>query len=178
MKKVIVITGTPGTGKTTISGLLKGRMKNAELIKANDLVKSLRLYTSRAKEGEFVVNMPKLKGELERRIKKSRAETIILEGHILCDIKIKGAIAIVIREHLKTTEKRMKLRHYSKKKIEDNIVSEAVDYCGINAENNYSKVYEVMGGRSAVRNILNIMEGRTKAVNTIEMLSELNRFLK
>ena len=76
---------------------------------------------------------------------------IIVEGHLLCDMKIRGATAIVIREHLKTLLKRMERRKYSRKKIENNIVTEAIDYCGVNAVENYDSVYEVLGGEDAAR---------------------------
>ena len=174
MKKIIVITGTPTSGKTTVSEKLAGMLKGSELIKANDLVKEKKLLTGYSKDGEIVADMKRLKSEIESRIKASRADLVILEGHLLCDMKIKGATAIVIREHLKTILKRMEKRKYSRKKIESNIVSEAIDYCGVNSIENYDSVYEIWGGEGAVKEITKIINGRDEKPKEIDMLGELN----
>ena len=174
MKRIIVITGTPTCGKTTVSEKLSSMIKDSELIKANDLIRERKLFTDYSEEGEMIADMTKLKSELERRISASKSGTIILEGHLLCDIKIKGAVTIVIREHLKTLLKRMEKRKYSRKKIESNIVSEAIDYCGVNSIENYKSVYEVAGGRGAANEIMNILNGKSKGTSEIDMLGELN----
>lgn len=174
MKRIIVITGTPTCGKTTVSEKLSSLIKGSELIKANDLIKERKLFVGYSKEGEMIADMAKLKSELERRIKASKSGTVILEGHLLCDIKIKGAVAIVIREHLNTLLKRMEKRKYSRRKIESNIVSEAIDYCGVNSIENYKSVYEVAGGEGAAKEIMNILNGKGKVGGEIDMLGELN----
>ncbi|MHB1830755.1 MAG: AAA family ATPase [Candidatus Micrarchaeaceae archaeon] len=178
MKRVIVITGTPCSGKTTISEKLLKRIRNSELIKANEVVKSKRLFTGYSGGREMIANMPALKKELEKQIRASNAELVIVEGHLLCDISIRGAVAIVIREHLNTLLDRMKKRGYRKGKIEDNIVSEAIDYCGVNSAENYMEVHEVMGGAGAVASIESIMKGRKKGGGEVDMLNELNGLAK
>ena len=173
MKRIIVITGTPASGKTTISKRLSKAMKGSELIRANDLVKELHLYNGRDGGGELIADMKGLRAAIGRRIKSSNAKTVILEGHLLCDIRIKGATAVVVREHLNTLLSRMKKRRYSKAKIEGNLVSEAIDYCGVNAMANYGSVYEVEGGSGAVKEIMDIINGKG-AEKEIDMLGELN----
>jgi len=174
MKRIIVITGTPTSGKTTISERLAGMMKGSELIKANELVKEKRLFTGYSETGEMLADMRRLKSEIESRIRASRADMIIVEGHLLCDMKIRGATVIVIREHLKTLLKRMERRKYSRKKIENNIVTEAIDYCGVNAVENYDSVYEVLGGDDAAKEIVMIINGKSAGSKEIDMLGELN----
>ncbi len=178
MKRVIVITGTPCTGKTTISEKLIRRTGNSELIKANEIVKGKKLFKGYSEGGEMIADMKALRMELEKRIRASKAELVIAEGHLLCDIPIRGAVAIVIREHLNTLLARMKKRGYSKNKIEGNIVSEAIDYCGVNAAENYMEVYEVMGGTAAIAFIESIIKGRRKTGAEIDMLGELNGLAK
>ena len=178
MKKVVVITGTPCSGKTTISEKLLKRIGNSELIKANEVVKDKGLFTGYSKDREMIADMTALKKEVERRIRASKAELVIVEGHLLCDTAIRGAVAIVIREHLKTLLARMKKRRYRKGKIEGNIVSEAIDYCGVNSEENYMEVHEVMGGSSAVADIESIIKGGKKGDGHIDMLGELNGLAK
>ena len=178
MKKVIVVTGTPGTGKTTLSQKLAGLLGSCELIKANDIVREKKLFTSYDRYGSMIVNMKKLSAEVNRRVAKSKADFVIVEGHLLCDIKVRGAVAIVIREHLDTLLGRLKERKYARQKIEDNIVSEGTDYCGVRASGLYSQVYEVAGGRGALQKMLKIAKGGRVAAKDIDLLEELNGVLK
>lgn len=177
MKKIIVVTGTPGTGKTVISEKIAKRVKNSELIRANDIVKELKLYTGRDRDGSLIVNMGRLKQAINSRIRKSRADVMIIEGHLLADIKIDGATAVVLREHLDPLNRRMKKRGYSKSKIEDNIVCEATDYCGTGASANYGRAYEFFSEEAEGR-IMEIIKGKfPKKQESIELLDELNDYL-
>ncbi len=174
MKKIIVITGTPTSGKTSISERLSGMLNDSELIKANDLVKEKRLFTGYSKDGEIIADMKRLRLEIEKIAASSKANLVIFEGHLLCDMKIKGATVIVIREHLKTLLERMEKRGYSMKKIESNIVSEAIDYCGVNSMENYDSVYEIWGGKGAANEIIKIINGKIEKPKEIDVLGELN----
>ena len=176
MKKVIVITGTPATGKTTVSEKLAKALKNSQLIKANDIVKKKRLFTSYAKDGSMIVKMGPLHKELARIIGSSRADFVIVEGHLLCDMKLRGATAVVIREHLKTIRERMRKRGYAEHKINDNIVAEATNYCGIRSAANYRDVYEFFS-KDAAAKIASIARGKRVRKESIELLEELNQYL-
>ena len=177
MKRIIAITGTPGVGKTTISERLARTLGNAELIRANDVVKERKLYSSRSKDGAMIVKMGELEAEINRRAASSKSDYVIIEGHLLCDISIMHAVAVVMREHPAILLKRLKKRKYGRQKIEDNIVSEAIDYCGVNASRNYGTVYEIAAGGSALRKIADIARGKRIKANDIEMLGELNGVL-
>lgn len=171
MKKIIVITGTPGVGKTTIAIRLAGRLGGAEVIDINDLVREKRLFTARDKYDTKIVNMQALQKEVNLLLAKSKNKVLILEGHLLCDIKVKGAVAIVIREHLNTVQRRLLKRGYEKDKLKDNLVSEALDYCGAHSTSNYKKVFEVWSGREAVNDIIRAVNGKMKSSN-IDLIDE------
>ncbi len=173
-----MITGTPACGKTTISKKLASLITGSELISANSLVLSLGLFRRDPGSQEAIADLGRLKQEINRRIANSNASVIIIEGHLLCDIRIKGATAIVVREHLATLMRRMKRRRYGQSKIEGNIVSEAIDYCGVNAGRNYRNVYEIWSGGNAARDILEIINGRKRAAKEIDLLAEMNGIAK
>ncbi len=175
--QVIVITGTPGTGKTTLAKAIASKVKGSCLIRANEVVAERGLFSSYSHDGTMVVRMQDLRKELEKRI-KACSGTAILEGHLLCDIGIDGATAIVVREHLERLRKRMVKRRYATEKIRDNIVAEAIDYCGENARKNYKKVFEIMGGNGSLDAALKILKGGKGRGKTIELLSELKGIMK
>lgn len=176
--KAIVITGTPATGKSRIAGIVSKRLKDSELIRANDIVNEKRLFSSIEKDGTKVVRMQPLEKEIEKRIKASKKKFVIIEGHLLCDMKIRGATAIVIREHLSKLVTRMKKRGYRTDKIRDNIISEATDYCGVNASVNYKKAYELLNDRGAISRIMSIANGNPCRNQSIDLLDELNKIAK
>ncbi len=180
MRSIIVITGTPGTGKTTLARSLKRRLKGSELIEVNELVKKEKLFGGYAKDGARLVNVARLSKSLQEKIKEGKARTVILEGHLLCEIKIRDATVIVLRSHLKELEKRLAGRRYKESKLLDNIISEGLDYCGIKASENYSKVFELIGTRKQLLDSsLKIVSGRVQKGKSIELIDELkgNRYL-
>lgn len=176
--KVVVITGTPASGKTMIANRVAAKVRSSEVIHANDLIRSKGLFSYYARDGAMIANMGKLRKEIERLVKKSKKRVVIVEGHLLCDMRIENAIAVVIREHLAVLERRMKKRGYSDRKIKENIVSEAIDYCGINAQKNYSNVVEFMNEKSTANKIVSLINGMKKKREGIEMLDELVDFTK
>ena len=175
---VIVITGTPGTGKTTIAKSLASRLPGSTLIHINDRIKEKKLYTSLASDGALVVDMRKLNKEIQAILKENKSKNLILEGHILCDVKVKGATVVVLREHLKVLIKRMKKRGYGIGKIKDNVVAEATDYCGINALRNYKKVIELFAKKGTEREIMRFVRSNKKEGRSIELLDELTEVME
>ncbi len=179
-KRIIVITGVPGTGKTTLADSLGRRLPNAEIIHVTQVVNGERLFTSYSKkDGAKIVDMPRLKARLERMIRESGKGIVILESHLLCDIRIGGAAAIVLREHLPVVRKRLEARGYKKGKLNADIISEATDYCGIRAERNYGYVFETFArDRKAVANALKIIKGARPKSEEIDLMPELMRMME
>lgn len=173
--RVLVITGVPCTGKTTLSERLARGLKHAEVIHTTDLINQKKLFSSYASDGSKIVKMRELKAELEKAVRSSKSKIVIIEGHILCDLSIKGARAVVLREHLGMLERRLKARGYSREKIRDNIVSEATDYCGSHAAEHYREVYELLSrAPGVIKDLALIAEGKKKGSRgRIDLLEEL-----
>ena len=130
---MIVVTGTPGTGKTAVARIISKSL-GLPLIEVNALVKEKRLYTGR-ESGSLIVDMPKLKRAL-------RGFTGVVEGHVLCELKLPGT-AIVLRASPRSIRARLAPRHYPARKLLDNIEAEALDYCAAKAEQNFSRMFQV-----------------------------------
>lgn len=124
----IVISGTPGTGKTTVAKILS-KKTNLQHIDVNKVVSEHGLVK------EDIVNIEKL----EEVLKEMEG---IIEGHLTCEMRLNDKI-FVLRCKPDILKQRLLPRNYSKKKLKNNIESEALDYCTIVAEKNYKKVYEI-----------------------------------
>ena len=178
-KRVIVITGVPGTGKTRMSDILAKRLKGAEVVHTTELIKAKRLFSSFDSDGSRIVKMRALERELARIVAGSASRHIIMEGHILCDLKVRGADAVVLREHLEVVKRRLVARGYGRDKVKANLVSEATDYCGAHAERNYKKVYEMFSrSRETLPELVRIAEGKKVRRREIGLLQELPRIIK
>jgi adenylate kinase len=96
--KIIIISGTPGTGKTSISKLISKKL-DAKLISLNKLIISKNFVERYDEEREtYVADFIKLNKYLKKLIKNTKKEDIeycIIEGH-LADIVPNKYIDLVI----------------------------------------------------------------------------------
>ncbi len=130
----IVITGTPGTGKTIVADIL-GKALKKRVIHINDFAKKNKLLMGKSR-GSYVVDLKKLR-------KKLLKADGVLESHLLCEFPLPNATVFVLRCDPKVLAHRLLKRKYPRQKIRENLEVEALDYCTINAEKNYNKVYDI-----------------------------------
>jgi adenylate kinase len=143
-RKVILITGVPGTGKTTLARAL-AKKTGASLIEINELAEILGLYShTDSRDGAKVVRLSELERELAALI-KSEEKSVIIEGHLGCEIKLPVSKVLVLRCEPKELRQRLSSRNYSLAKLASNALSEALDYCVALSEKNYGtrKVWEI-----------------------------------
>jgi len=133
----IVITGCPGTGKTTLAEEL-GKELGLKVIHVDrDFIKENDLGLGFDKDRDSVeVDLEKLEDFL-------KGEKAIIESHLLCEIELKDALVIVLRCDPSELRNRLEKRGYSEGKIRENVEAEIVDYCVEKARENYSEVHEV-----------------------------------
>jgi adenylate kinase len=152
---MIVVTGTPGTGKTSVAQKL-GEKLERPVKHANQLVKEKELFTS--VEGECLVVDLKA---LEKELKGFQG---IVEGHVLCEMKLDAELVLVLRTEPAQLEKRLEERSYSPSKVRENLEAEALDYCSIKARENYGKVEDVDTTNKTVdqtvSEVIRVMEGQ------------------
>lgn len=163
LRKKIIITGTPGVGKTTIAKAVS-KKTGLKYISANQfLIKNKGIK-------KHVANLKKL-------IPLAKEENSIIEGHLCCEVKLAKEI-IVLRLNPKILEKRLKKRKYSKKKIAENVLSELLDYCTIVSEKKYNKVIQIDCTNKSIQKIVSETLKR-KSTKNPEWISRLEEsFLK
>jgi adenylate kinase len=128
----IALTGTPGTGKTTVAALLPYRV-----IDLNALVKGgLNLGTD-PERGCLEADMDGLEQKLAEM---DTDELTILEGHFSHYFADE---AIVLRLAPSELKKRLEARGYSTKKIQENLESEALDVILVEAVEFCDRVNEI-----------------------------------
>ena len=137
MSEAIFITGTPCTGKTTVSEKLSSKL-GCKLVKINDLALENDFVLGVDDEkGYKVIDIPKLSEKVSEIIGASD-ELLIFEGHLahLCDGADK---VIVLRVRPEILRFRLEGRDYSEAKIRENLEAEAMGVCTAEAYDIYGE---------------------------------------
>lgn len=116
----ILISGTPGTGKTSVSELLAEKL-GYRLVRINDFAEEYGLVEGVDKvRGSMIIDEVRLEAEVGKL-----SGDIVVEGHLahLC----KGDVSVVLRTRPDVLEVRLSLRKWSKEKIHENVEAEILD---------------------------------------------------
>jgi len=121
MSMRIIITGTPGTGKTSVSKRLSELIK-LQVIHLNDVILERKFYKEYDKERDsYVVDLEKMENLCREY------ENVIIEGHLAHYCMKEGDVVVVLRANPLILKKRLKKKKYHIKKIEENVEAEIVD---------------------------------------------------
>ncbi len=155
---VIAITGTPGTGKSSAARELS-KIIGADVIDAGKFAKENGIVEGfDARRRSWIVDTKKLKDKILKRIKTTIEGPVIVEGHYseeVCD----PDVIFVLRCRPDVLGKRLGRRGYSREKIEENLLAEALDYCTISAcsMKKAIKVYELDSTGAGKKSLAEIM---------------------
>jgi len=146
---ITLISGTPGTGKTSVSKEIT-KIINAKVISLNSLAQSEGFVSEYDEEREtWIINEEKLRKKTLALIKQAKTENLevlIIESHF-ADIIPENLIdlILILRCDPSILSQRLRERGYKDKKIKENIQSEILGNC-VNyfIENNVKKpIYEM-----------------------------------
>jgi|Deesub1362B_J571_1020462.scaffolds.fasta_scaffold00265_14 adenylate kinase len=133
---MICITGTPGTGKSTVAEILKRRGR--KIIHLNEYIDRESLFEEWDEEREsLIVDEEKLK----LHFLSLELSDVIVEGHLSHFLPCEKVI--VLRAHPRELERRLRKKGYSEKKIKENVEAEALDVILIEALENCKEVHEI-----------------------------------
>ena len=137
---LIGLTGTPGTGKTSVSKFLESK-RHWKVIHLNEMIKEEHLYTEIDEERDAVIaDMELVRQRLKEMINGRENELIILESHLAHYI---ADIVIVLRLYPAELKLRLEERGYSEEKIRENIEAEALDVILVEAFEWCKNVFEI-----------------------------------
>ena len=140
---IVALTGTPGTGKTTVSKQLQ--TEGYTVLALNEMAKEHNLLLDYDKERDtYEVNIDGLNKHIKEQLKTIEYDTIFLEGHVSHLLEL-SELVIILRCHPNVLKKRLSAKSWSENKILENLEAEAVDSITIECVNNYKqdKIFEV-----------------------------------
>ncbi len=181
--RVIVITGTPGVGKTTISKALATKLR-ALYLSVGDLVKTENLILGVDVERQtLIADLKKLRERINNIIFSS-SQDVIVDGHYASDVTQRNLVsyAFVLRRDPDDLKIKLKEKGFKELKILENVTSELLDVCLIDTVKNYGTelVNEIdvsfMTIDGVINEILTILKGKkTVKVGNVDWLSKLEK---
>lgn len=134
---IVIITGTPGTGKTFFAKKLC-RKYFFNYVDVKKVIKEKKLSSGFDKKRKAqIIDTKKLNSELIKIITKANKnkKNLVIDSHLSHFLPKKYVdVCFVTKCSLKELKKRLEKRRYSKEKIRENLDSEIFDTCFIEAE--------------------------------------------
>jgi adenylate kinase len=183
MKRVILITGTPSVGKTTVATALAKKLA-AEYINLTDYAKQNNLIIEEDTERcTTVINEEAMQESLRQTIDNSQNNTIIIDGHYAAAVVAPEAHVhvFVLRRNPVELKQFMEKRGYAGTKLWENLQAEIIDVClGEAVQYHAGRVCELDAtGKTTeqvVEEIVDVLEKRRSCrVGAIDWMGELER---
>ena len=156
-KIVMLITGTPCVGKTTVSRYLAVEL-NATYLNLTDLAKKHSLIQGEDKERKtIIIDEEKMRKKIEEIIRETENSYVIVDGHYASKVVPKTHVTqiIVLRRNPIELRSFMEKKGFSGAKLWENLASEILDVCLVEAlsEHNNEKVCEVDATGKSTRDV-------------------------
>ncbi len=138
---LIIISGTPGTGKSTLAKTLTKKLSFHRL-NLHHYYKKISLSYNKKKQC-YNVDIKKFEKLVKEKLKQH--PNLIVDSHISHYLPKKLVDLCIITKcsDLKKLKQRLQKRKYSKKKIEENLECEIFDVCLNEAKQNKHKILVV-----------------------------------
>lgn len=148
----VALTGTPGTGKTTVARLLPYRV-----IDLNALIRDEGLSLGTDDErGCLIADVDALAGRIEELAPDEDEEIVILEGHFSHQF---ASEAIVLRTSPRILRERLARRDYLEKKVRENLEAEALDVILVEAAEWCDRVSEIDTTGRSLQEVADLVVG-------------------
>lgn len=149
--RVIAVSGTPGTGKTTYSRKL-AKEKTYKYLDVNKIIDKFCLSEGFDKEKETkIIDTDKLNLKLIEIIaeeKEKRTKGIVIDSHLSHYLPKEYVNECVITKcDLRTLKKRLEKRGYPEAKVRENLDAEIFDTCYIEAKEMGHKIKVIKTGK-------------------------------
>lgn len=182
-KRVILVTGTPCVGKTSVAHLLTSKL-DAFYVNLTELALHENLISGRDEErGSIIVDENRMQRKICAIIEDCDKSDVVIDGHYAVSVVPKELTThvFVLRRDPVELRKFMAQCGFSGRKLWENLASEILDVCLCDALNVYEKgkVCELdVSGKSVeeiVGEILDVLNGSRKCrVGVVDWLGKLD----
>ncbi len=182
-KRVILVTGTPGIGKTVVARMLASRL-DANYVNLGELVERENLILGVDEDrGTLIADTGKVSKRL-KQIMEASDRDVIVDGHYAVDVvpAEKVHLVFVLRRDPDELKGLMERRGFRERKLWENLAAEILDACLWDAVKTCGsdKVCEVdASGKSVsevVEEIVTILEEKRAChVGTVNWLGKLEK---
>ncbi len=121
-RRITCLTGTPGTGKTTISEVLNGR--GHPVIEVEKFARTRGVYSYIENGEALVIDVDELADSLGRYARGLRE--LVVVGHLSHHLREAGSV-VVLRTRPSVLEARLRGKGWPSSKVAENVEAEALD---------------------------------------------------
>lgn len=181
-KRVILVTGTPCVGKTSVARLLTSKL-DAFYVNLTELALHENLVSGKdEKRGSIIIDENRMRRKIHEIVEYCDKSNVVVDGHYAVSVVPKklATHVFVLRRDPVELRKFMEYCGFSGRKLWENLASEILDVCLCDALNVYEeeKVCELnVSGKSVekiVCEILDILNGSEKCrVGVVDWLGKL-----
>jgi len=183
LKRVILITGTPCVGKTTVARLLASKL-DALYVNLTELAVHDNLVSGKDDERDsIIVDENRMRRKIRETIENCKQKDIVIDGHYAVSVVPKKFVTyvFVLRRDPVELQKFMEQHGFSGRKLWENLASEILDVCLVDALNVHGeggRVCELdVTGKSVeevVSEILAVLSGHREChVGIVDWLGKL-----
>lgn len=176
----IGITGSPKTGKSTVSSLLAKKL-GAEHVDLNSLLIK-HGGAERVEEGEYELLLPRARRIVKNTLEKIEGRSYIVSSLFLADLLNPKLVdfVFVLRCNPKVLYERYRQSGYPQSKAKENVVAEAIGVISSECLKKFRrKVFEIdttnKEPEEVVEEIAAYLDGKLKARFHVDWLSEAER---
>jgi adenylate kinase len=153
----VVLTGTPGTGKTSVTKIVAKRLGLTHL-DLSKTIKERQLYSGYDKKRDsYIADIKKVTEYVTAFERKNKS--VLIDGHVahLLPDKLVDTV-IVLRCEPKALRKRLEKRRWNKTKVDENAEAEFIGIIQYEARELHKKVFELDTTGLSVSRVAGLVE--------------------
>jgi len=161
---VIIVTGTPGTGKTTLARALAKAIE-AHYLNLTRFVSKNKLYSGiDIQRGTKIIDMARTRVRLKEKLEKLQG-LVVIDTHVPDEIVPREMVkrVFVLRSDPRILERRLRAKKWRASKIRENVLAEIVDSCLNSAVEHYGqrRVVQFDTSHMSIRDCIALMKKST-----------------